>query len=99
MNDFNDKMIKIALESGELPTNANSENCLVWTLKEMEEKVESFTDIPEHLFKYINWNDLITDYCNDNAICIVQYNKETDDYETVDSFDRDTNVMFVEYDN
>jgi len=100
MNEFYDKMYKIAVESGDLPTDANIENCQSYTYKEMKERLmDMMTDIPFHILRYINWDDLIADYCYENPICVVQFNKETDEYEAVSSFnlDHETNVMFVEY--
>ena len=60
--------------------------------------MDMMTDIPANLLRYINWDDLIADYCYENPICVVQYNKETDEYEAVSRFEQDheTNVIFVD---
>jgi hypothetical protein len=98
MKEFNNQMREVALESGNLPIRANKENCCIWTFNAMKRKLAEDGEIAEYLFKYIDWNHLITDHCRENAICIIQYNKETDEWEAVSSFDNDTAVVFVEYD-
>lgn len=98
MMEFYDEVYKIALESGDLPAGAKDENCTVYTFEEMKERLTEMMEcIPFGILRYINWDDLIADYCYENAFCIIQYNKKTDKYEACSSFNHETSVMFVEY--
>jgi hypothetical protein len=97
--EFYDKMYKIAVESGDLPIDANTENCAAYTYGEMIEMLADKMDFPIDMLKYINWDKLLGDYCYENPICVVQYNNETDEYEAISpfNFDHETNMMFVEF--
>lgn len=82
---FHDKMIKIATESGNIVITDCYE---VITFNEFKDELVENMPIPDPLIPFIDWEKLTDTILREScAYCLIQWNKDTEEYEVATAVD------------